>query len=226
MKLRILLADDHAVLRSGLKMMINAQWDMQVVAEASDGAEAVALAKREKPHVVVMDLGMAGLSGTTATAQIVRAAPQVRVLVLTMHTDPSYLRAAMTAGAGGYIAKNSADIELLAAIRAVSQGRTFLDRSFDPALVADVLGTRRERGIPKAGRALHLLSPREREVFGLVAQGYTNQQVAEQLKLSVKSVETYRARCMNKLMLETRTEVLQFALDSGVLVPGQTASKR
>jgi DNA-binding NarL/FixJ family response regulator len=211
-RIRILIADDHAVLRTGLRMLIGSQRDLEVVGEASDGDEAVRKAAALRPDVALVDISMPGSSGIKAIERIREAAPATRVLVLTMHDMPAYLRAALAAGASGYVDKRAADSALLAAIRDVSRGRTALD----PTLAASVVqsGLRR-RGTTGASLSTPL-SHREREVLELVAQGYTNQQIADHLGLSVKTVETYRARLVEKLGLQSRAELVRYALDSGL----------
>jgi len=211
-KIRILLADDHAVLRTGLRMLIGSQRDLEVVGEASDGDEAARKAAALRPDVALIDISMPGSGGIKAIERIRQAAPATRVLVLTMHDVPAYLRAALAAGASGYVVKRAADSDLLAAIRDVHRGRTVLD----PALAARVVqGGLRRRG-PSGPTPTALLSQREREVLELVAQGYTNQQIADHLGLSVKTVETYRARLVEKLGLQSRAELVRYALDSGL----------
>jgi DNA-binding NarL/FixJ family response regulator len=210
----VLVADDHAVLRSGLRMLIGAQADMEVVGEAADGEEAIQQAQKLRPDVVLMDLTMPGAGGIQAIERVRKAAPETRVLVLTMHDVPAYLRSALGAGASGYVVKRAADSELLSAIRGVHRGRTVLD----PALAVQVV----ERGIvqrpapAEAGGPLRLLSQREREVLELVARGHTNQQVADRLGLSVKTVETHRARLVEKLGLRSRADLVRYALDAGL----------
>jgi two-component system, NarL family, response regulator NreC len=215
----VLLADDHAVLRTGLAMLLNAQPDLEVVGEAGDGEEAAALVREIKPDVVIMDLTMGCHSGLEAITAIRQSHPAVQVLVLSMHTDISYVRTALAAGASGYVAKSVADAELLTAVRAVAKGRMFVDLAVsDAALREEAIGLLTGRGDPPS-TPLHRLSRREREVLGRVAQGFTNLQVAEQLGLSVKSVETYRARLLEKLGLRTRAELVRFAVGSGLLTP-------
>jgi two-component system response regulator NreC len=213
-KIRILLVDDHAVLRAGLRALIATQPDMDVVAEAGDGDEAVRRAVTSRPDVAIVDITMPGGGGIKTIERIRQAVPATRVLVLTMHDLPAYLRAALAAGAVGYVVKRAADSELLAAIRDVHRGRTVLD----PNLAARVVqsGLRRRPGPPGPG-ATPPLSPREREVLELVAQGFTNQQIADRFGLSVKTVETYRARLVEKLGLQSRAELVRYALDSGLL---------
>ena len=211
-RIRILLADDHAVLRTGLRMLISDHRDLEVVGEASDGDEAVRKAAILRPDVALVDISMPGTGGIKAIERIRQAAPATRVLVLTMHDVPAYLRAALAAGASGYVVKRAADSDLLAAIREVHRGRTVLD----PSLAARVVhGSLRRRGLTGPTPTAPL-SQREREVLELVAQGFTNQQIADHLGLSVKTVETYRARLVEKLGLQSRAELVRYALDSGL----------
>jgi DNA-binding NarL/FixJ family response regulator len=213
-RIRIVLADDHAVLRAGLRLLINGQPDMEVVAEAADGPEALRQVRAPRPDVVTLDLAMPG-GGMETIASLQQDCPRVRVLVLTMHDDPAYLRAALAAGASAYVVKAAADTELLSAIRAVSQGRTFVNLSLSEALVQTVLG----KLPPAAGAEARALSEREKEVLELAAHGHTNQQIADRLFLSVKTVETYRARLMAKLGLETRADLVRYAATAGLLSP-------
>jgi two-component system response regulator NreC len=212
--IRILIADDHAVLRAGLRMLIAAQPDMEVVAEAADGQEALRKAVETRPDVVIMDLTMPGSGGIQAIERIRQEVAGTRVLVLTMHDVPAYLRSALAAGASGYVVKRAADAELLSAIRNVHRGRTVLDPTLAVMLVRGGL-RKSETPAPPRGSA-DLLSPREREVLELVAQGYTNQQMADRLGLSVKTVETYRSRLVEKLGLQSRADLVRYALDSGL----------
>jgi DNA-binding NarL/FixJ family response regulator len=192
-------------------MLIGSQRDLEVVGEASDGDEVVRKVALLRPDVALVDISMPGSSGIKAIERIRAAAPATRVLVLTMHDMPAYLRAALAAGASGYVVKRAADSALLAAIRDVHAGRTALD----PELAASVVqGGLRRRGAAAASPPP--LSQREREVLELVAQGYTNQQIADHLGLSVKTVETYRARLVEKLGLQSRAELVRYALDSGL----------
>jgi DNA-binding NarL/FixJ family response regulator len=219
-RIRILLADDHAVLRAGLRALIASQPDMDVVGEAGDGEEAVRKAVALRPDVAIVDITMPGPGGIKTIERIRRAAPATRVLVLTMHDAPAYLRAALAAGAVGYVVKRAADSELIAAIRDVHRGRTVLDASLATQVVQSGVRRRPAAGGPAASP----LSPREREVLELVAQGYTNQQIADRFGLSVKTVETYRARLVEKLGLQSRAELVRYALDSGLLGGGETGT--
>ena len=223
-KIRILLADDHAILRSGLKLLINAQADMEVVSEAPDGDRAVQAARDTKPDVTLLDLTMPGSGGMGALEEIARSCPDSRVLVLSMHDDPAYLRTVLAAGASGYVLKRAVDTELLAAIRAVHRGGVFVDPSLAHVFVQDALDkAAKEDGTP---RSLNILSERERQVLGLVAQGYGSQEIAKQILVSVKTVETYRARIAEKLGLRTRSEIVRFAVQMGLLTSDTLASVR
>ena len=214
--IRVLIADDHAVLRAGLKLLINAQSDMAVVGEAVDGDATVRSAQATAPNVVLLDLSMPGTRSTETIKQLVRVVPSARVLVLTMHDDPAYMQAALQAGASGYIVKKAADIELLTGIRAVHHGRTFVDltRPGEPPRGAE-LG-RASRDSPAAGHTKPL-SQRETEVLQLLAQGHTNQEAADRLAVSVKTIEKHRKRLSDKLGLKSRAQLFRFAVEVGLL---------
>lgn len=207
MKTRILLADDHAILRAGLAMLIEAEPDLEIAAEAADGVEAVEKARRTRPDVVILDLTMPKLSGFDALQQIREECPDTRVLVLTMHDDPAYGRSLLAAGALGYVTKKAADRELLRAIRTVREGRLFVDLS------------QAEDMLPQAAP----LSQRERQVLAELARGFTHQEIADRLALSIKTVETYLARLTTKLGLHRRAELVRYALENGLLAPGVRA---
>lgn len=214
-RIRVLIADDHAVLRAGLRMLLGAQSDMEVVGEAADGPETVRSTRATRPDVVLLDLSMPGSRSTQTIEQLVRLKPSPKVLVLTMHDDPVYFRLALRAGASGYIVKKAADVELLTAIRAVHQGRTFVDltRPGEIAPRPDV------RGKPRASPAAQSkpLSRREAEVLRLLAQGHTNQEAAVLLAVSVKTIETHRKRLSDKLGLKSRAQLFRFAVEVGLL---------
>lgn len=217
-KTRILLADDHAVLRAGLRLLIEAQADMTCVGEAGDGIELLAQAERLQPDLVLLDLSMPRLGGLAALPEIRRKAPTARVLVLTMHADDEYLRQCLKAGAAGYVLKQAADQELLLAIRAVMRGEVYIHPAMTRALLDDLVGRSRDQaGAPRAEDAL---SEREAEVIKQVARGHTNQEIADRLGLSVKTVETYRARAMEKLGLANRAALVRYALEKGWLGTG------
>lgn len=221
-KIKVLIADDHAILRSGLKMLINAQADMEIVSEAPDGDRAVQAARDTRPHVALLDLTMPGSGGMSALEEIARCCPDTRVLVLSMHDDPAYLRAVLAAGASGYVLKRAVDTELLTAIRAVHRGGVFVDPSLAHVFVQDTLDKAGKEST--APRSLKILSERERQVLGLVAQGYGSQEIAKQILVSVKTVETYRARIAEKLGLRTRSEIVRFAVQIGLLTLDTLAS--
>jgi two-component system response regulator NreC len=215
--IRVMIADDHAILRAGLRMLVNAQPDMEVVSEASDGEKAVETARETKPDVALLDLTMPRVGGMKALQTMVRDCRKTRVLVLTMHDDPAYLRSALAAGASGYLLKRAVDAELIAAIRAVHRGGIFVDPRLANILVQDVLA----KSSTKAGstRPVNILSQRELQVLGLVAQGYTSAQIAKRLFVGVKTIETYRSRFAEKLGLRTRSDVVRFAVQMGLLTP-------
>ena len=194
-------------------MLLEVQRDMAVAGEAGDGVEVVQKARELQPDVVLMDLSMPGPGSGEVIRQVLRASPKTRVLVLTMHDDPAYLASALAAGAAGYVVKKVADSELLSAIRAVHAGRTFVDltQSLDTPSRARPGGARAKGARPKD------LSRREREVLRLLAQGYSNQEIATQIKVSVKTVETYRTRLSEKLGLKGRAELYRFAVETGIL---------
>lgn len=216
-KIRLLVVDDHPVVRAGLRTLLGAQADMEVVGEADDGAMAIAYAQRLKPDVVVMDIAMEGMNGLVATREIRKRLPQTKVLVLTMHENEEYLRQMLEAGATGYVLKQAVDTELAVAIRAVQRGEVYLYSSFTRVLLADLVQKEEEEEESAEQDSYDLLSPREREVLRMVALGYTNQQIADQLYLSVKTVETYRARLMEKLELRSRSALVRYALRRGLL---------
>ena len=211
-KLRILLADDHETVREGLRLILNAQPDMQVVATAGDGREAVTQAERITPDVVIMDISMPGLNGLAATSQLMARCPSARVLTLTRHADNSYVQQLMRAGAAGYVLKQSRPAELLHAIRAVATGAKYLDSSMTAA-VLNAKSTPPEPG-PEPTTPL---SPRETEVLRLIAWGNTNKEIAARLDLSVKTVEAHKANGMRKLGMRGRIDIVRYALLQGWL---------
>jgi two-component system, NarL family, response regulator NreC len=214
-KIRVLIADDHAILRTGLRMLVNAQDDMEVVSEAPDGQKAVQAARETSPDVALLDLTMPRMVGMKAIQEIARNCRKTRVLVLTMHDDPAYLRSVLAAGGSGYLLKRTVDAELLVAIRAVHRGGTYVDPSLANVLVQDVLAKAGRGAHPK--RPINILSDRELQVLRLVAQGYSSPQIAKRIFVSVKTVETYRARINEKLELRTRSEVVRYAIRMGLL---------
>jgi two-component system, NarL family, response regulator NreC len=222
-KIRVMIADDHAILRAGLRMLVDAQADMEVVAEAPDGERAVQTARETKPNVALLDLTMPRVGGMKALEKLVKDCPATRVLVLTMHDDPAYLRSALAAGASGYLLKRAVDAELLAGIRAVHRGGIFVDPRLASILVEDVLTKKSSK--TGSQRSVNILSRRELQVLQLVARGYTSAQIARQILVSIKTIETYRARLTEKLGLRTRRDVIRFAVQTGLLTPESLESE-
>lgn len=214
-KIRILIADDHAVLRAGLCLLIKTQPDMTCAGQASDGLEALAAVEQMKPDLVLLDLSMPRLGGLSALSEMRRRAPATRILVLTMHADDEYLRQCLKEGASGYVLKQAADQELLLAIRAVMRGDVYIHPAMTRALLGNLVEHARDAAGPN--RDDEALSEREAEVIKQVARGYTNQEIAAQLALSVKTVETYRSRAMEKLGLTGRAALVRYALAKGWL---------
>ena len=207
--IRILLADDHALVRQGFSMILEAQQDMQIVGQAGNGREAVDLAAKLHPDVVVMDVAMPELNGIEATRRIIDGAPRTRVLALSMHKDSVYVREVLRAGARGYLLKDSGDADLVAAVRAVAKGDGYLSPGVSDSVLLDY---RRHVTDP-----LDLLSSREREVLQMIAEGKTNKEIATSLNLSVYTVEAHRGRVMEKLNLHSTSELVRFALRSGLI---------
>jgi DNA-binding NarL/FixJ family response regulator len=212
-QLRVYLADDHAVVREGLKALINAQPQMEVSGEAGDGRTACEQVQELQPDVVVMDVSMPGLNGAQATAQLKQACPTVKVLALTVHEDKGYLRLLLEAGASGYVLKRAAAEELIHAIRTVAAGGVYLDPALAGKVVGSFVRASARKGVPEGGD----LSDREAEVMRLIAAGYSNKEIASRLCLSVKTVETHKARSMEKLGLDSRADLVRYALQRGWL---------
>jgi len=211
--LRIFLADDHVVMREGLRSLVNAQADMDVVGEADNGRTTLSKARELQPDVIVMDVSMPELNGIQVTERLKRAYQKIKVLVLTAHDDSGYLRQLLEVGASGYVLKKAAAEELINAIRVVATGGVYLDPALAGKVVSGYVGKRRLRGAPRG----HDLSERETEVLRLVAWGYTNKEIAAYLSLSVKTIETHKANLMEKLELKSRVEVVRYALRQGWL---------
>lgn len=214
-KIRVLIADDHAILRSGLKLLVDSQADMEVVAEAADGKQALDKVRETMPDVALIDLSMPRASGMEALQKILETSAATRIVVLTMYDDAAYLRSALAAGVSGYVLKRSVDGDLLSAIRAVHRGGVFIDPSLAKVLVQDVLTTQ-AKGEGRAKPA-KLLSDRELQVLRLVARGFSSKQIAGQIFVSAKTVETYRARLLEKLGLRTRSDLVRYAVHTGLL---------
>jgi DNA-binding NarL/FixJ family response regulator len=212
MALRILLADDHTLVRQGLRKMLEEQPGWDVVGEAGEGRQAVQQAVDLSPDVAVMDVAMPLLNGVEATRQIARKAPRVKVLILSMHADEAYVAQIMKAGAAGYLLKDSADVDLIEAVTAVSQGRSF----FSPA-VARLMPERHWLPGHEPVDRFETLSEREREIFQLVAEGRSNKEIAALLFISVSTVETHRARIMEKLDIHSAAEIVLYAVRRGIV---------
>lgn len=213
-KIRVLLADDHAVLRSGLRALLDREPDMQVVGEAANGRQAVELAQTLKPDVIVMDISMPEMDGLTAAKAIDGLKLPCHIVILTVHAEEAYLFQTLQVGASGYVLKSSADRELIDAIRAAQRGEVFLYPSAVRKLLGEYL-----RGAQAEGRRseLETLTSRERQVLKHTAEGFTNQEIAEKLLISPKTVDTYRQRIMEKLNLHHRSELVRYALKTGLL---------
>ena len=208
--IRVVLVDDHAVVRSGLRLLLDAEDDIEVVGEAGDAQEAVFRARSLKPDVVLMDVTMPGRTGVEATPLVLNESPGTKVLILSMQDDPNYVREAFAVGASGYVLKEAADAEVVAAVREVAAGGRY---------VHPALGARLAAADVKAQKAADAdpLSDREREVMRLLALGHTNQEISRMLYISVRTAETHRAHIMQKLRLSTRAELVRHALAAGLL---------
>ncbi len=214
-KIRVLVVDDHAVVRSGLRLLLEKEHDLDVVAEAGDVREAVLEARATKPDVVLMDVVMPGQTGIEGIPLVQKEAPEAKVLLLSMQDDPQYVRQAFGAGASGYVLKEAADTEVVAAIREVAAGGSYVDPALGAKLAAaDAAAHSRADADP--------LSDREREVMRLLALGHTNQEIAKLLFISVRTAETHRAHIMQKLRLTTRAELVAYAIDHGLLDESQS----
>lgn len=209
--MRVLIADDHGIVRSGLRMLLERQDGIEVIAEADNGADARDIAIRERPDLAILDVKMPQLTGLEATREIRASAPEVAILILSMHDEDRYLFEALKAGASGYVLKRAADTDLLDAIEAVQRGEPFLTPEAQQALIKDVLGG-------GEGREAEL-TPREEEVVKLVAEAHTNKEIAELLSLAEKTVENHRANAMRKLGMRDRVELVRYAIRRGLIEP-------
>lgn len=211
--IKILIVDDHTILRAGIRALLQLHPDFEVVGEAGDGQEALAQTQKHRPDVVLMDIGMPGMDGLAATREIIAAQPRVRVLILTQHENREYVLPALKAGAAGYVLKRAPDDSLVQAIRAVHAGQTYTDPRISDVLVDDI--RRQAAGAPPD--PYDALTEREREVLVLLAQGQTYQQVAQTLFISVKTVDFHRTNLMRKLCLSNRAELTRFAMQRGLI---------
>ena len=213
-KVGVLLADDHTLIRAGLRMVVEAQPDLAVVGEANDGREAVAMAQALKPDVAVMDIGMPSLNGIEAARQIRGTLPQTQIVMLSMHSDEGYILRALKAGAKAYLLKDSAEADLARAIRAAAAGKSFFSPAVGKVLLEDYMRRLQRTGLEDS---YELLTPREREILQLVAEGNSSKEIADLLNLSVYTVETHRARVMQKLNLRGIPELILYAVRKGII---------
>lgn len=212
--IRVVIADDHGVVRKGLRLQLEQQEGIEVVGEAADGREAVRLADELQPDLVIMDIGMPNLNGVDATAQITKRNPSLGVIILSMHSDEEYLVRALTAGAKGYLLKESADVDLIRAVQAVTQGKSFFSPSVAKMLLDDFVQQMSQRGLKDS---YDLLSSREKEVFQLLAEGKSNKDVAAILNLSTYTVETHRTNIMRKLDLHSSVDLVLYAVRKKII---------
>jgi DNA-binding NarL/FixJ family response regulator len=208
--LRVLIADDHGIVRSGVKLLLDRQPDIEVIAEAEDGVDAVAMVLQHRPDVAVLDVSMPRMTGIQATHEIKQLAPDTQVLILSMHDDERYLFEALRAGAAGYVLKRAADQDLVDAVRAAGRGEPFLTASAQQTLIRDFLDR---------GEQPEELTPREQEVVKLIAEAHTNKEIAEILHLSEKTVESHRGRVLQKLGMRDRVELVRYAIRRGLVEP-------
>ena len=212
-RIRVLLADDHTILRDGIRALLDDQADIEVIGEAEDGLSTVKMVGKLKPDVVIMDIAMPLLNGLEATRQIQRDYPQVKVLILTMHENEEYIRQVLAAGALGYVLKDAAAQDLLGAIRAVHRGEAVLSPAITRLVIEDYL----RWGDIRPADTSNGLTPREREILQLIAEGYTNKEIAEILSLSVKTIQSHRSNLMSKLDLHDRGELIKYAIQKKII---------
>jgi two-component system response regulator NreC len=215
MKIRVMLVDDHAVVRAGLRMMLESEADFDICSEASTASEAIVKTAQEKPDVILMDIGLPDMTGIDATKEIKRAFPDIPVVALTIHEDEEYFFKMLDAGASGYVPKRAAPEELLSAIRAAYSGEVYLYPSLAKLLVRDFLSQQQE----SAANTLNGLTAREEEVLALLAEGESNTEIAEKLTISPKTVARHRENIMNKLNLHSRTDLVKYAIRKGIIEP-------
>ena len=213
-QIRIVLADDHTIIRSGLRLLLEQQPSFKVVAEAEDGRQAVQLVSKHRPDVVILDIGMPQLNGIEATRQIVAQEPHPNVVILSMHSDESYVLRALKAGARAYILKNAAEADLIRAVHAVSEGKSFFSPVISKMLLEDYVRQVREKEVEDS---YDLLTPREREILQLIAEGKTNKEIATVLGLSPHTIETHRGNILEKLNLHSVPELILYAVRKGII---------
>lgn len=210
-QIRLFLVDDHSVLRSGLKMILNSQKDMVVIGEADSGSAAIAKIKEINPDIILLDISMPDMSGLQALEKLSKVS-SAKILMLTMHADEKYLQEALKSGASGYVLKQAADTELLQAIRDVARGELYLDSSLAQNLVKSMYSPRKDNN-----RSASNLTEREKEVLRYIALGYTNKEIGESLSVSVKTVETHKARIMEKIQCHKRSDLVRYAIEQGYI---------
>ncbi len=213
-KIRILIVDDHGIVRKGLRLQLEQREQFEVLGEASDGREAVRMTEELAPDVVIMDIAMPNLNGIDAAAQMVKRNPDIKVIILSMHSDESYLTRALTAGVKGYLLKESADLDLLRAVQAVAQGKVFFSPAIANTLLEDYMRQMQQRGLKDS---YELLTDREKEILQLLAEGKTNKEVATTLDLSTYTVETHRTHIMQKLNLHSSAEIVLYAVRKKII---------
>jgi len=214
--IRVILAEDHTIVRKGLRSLLEGEEDIEVIGEAGDGKEAITLVEQKKPDIVVMDIGMPELNGLEATRRIKKKFPETKVLILTMHTNEEYVFEILQAGASGYIVKKAAPMELVSALRAVKRGESFLSPSISKKVIDEYL---QRAGEAKRRGAFELLTDREREVLQLIAEGNSTRGIAGRLFISTKTVETHRSNLMEKLDLHGTADLTRYAIRMGIVDP-------
>jgi DNA-binding NarL/FixJ family response regulator len=212
--IRVLLADDHALVRAGFRALLQSLPDMEVVAEAGDGREALRLIKLHQPDVVLMDIGMPGLNGLEAAARVTEESPQIQVIILSMHATEEYVLRALRAGAAGYLLKDAGTAELDLAIRAVMRGETYLSPAVSKHVIAGYI-----QRVSREPNSFEQLTPRHREILQLIAEGQTTKEIAQTLDLSIKTVETYRTQLMDRLDIHDIAGLVRYAIRMGLITP-------
>jgi two-component system, NarL family, response regulator NreC len=213
-RLRLALADDHTIMRSGLRLLLERESEFSIVGEAGDGREVIEIVEAQSPDIVIMDVAMPNLNGIEAARRITSSHPRTAIIILSMHSDESYVLRALNAGARGYLLKDSAESDLISAVRAVSEGKAFFSPAISKLLVEDYVRQLRQRGVEDS---YELLTPRERELLQLVAEGKTTKEAATVLNLSPHTVDTHRANLMRKLNLNSLPELILYAVRKGVI---------
>ena len=213
-RIRILIADDHGIVRKGLRLQLEQHEEFEIVGEATEGREAVRMSEELAPDVVIMDIAMPNLNGIQATAQLVKKNPQIGVIILSMHSDETYLMRTLAAGAKGYLLKESAEVDLDNAVRAVAEGKPFFSTTIANALLQDYMRQLQQRGLQDS---YDLLTEREKEVLQLLAEGKSNKEIANMLNLSTNTVETHRTRLMQKLNLHSSAEIVLYAVRKRII---------